>query len=93
MPFAGGERTRFLPDCPRAGGHRLIVMGDSHAGAYARLMHRVSAAEARPVDLYTKGGCRLLDTDRRDLVPGCAAFLQEMLNTAQPGDVLFVPGL
>ncbi len=96
-PFAGGERTRFIPGCPRAGGHRLIVMGDSHAGAYRRMMHMVASAQARPITLYTMGGCRLLDTDRRDLVPGCAAFraafLRDLLANARAGDILFVPGL
>ncbi len=97
VTFANGEHTRFLPDCVSADARHLFVVGDSHAGAYARMLHMVSGTLQRPVTLFTMGGCRLLDVDRRVLVPGCATFRREfvsaLLATAVAGDTLFLPGL
>ncbi|SDA36720.1 acyltransferase family protein [Sphingomonas sp. NFR15] len=92
-----GWRIADRPACAAADARRLFVVGDSHAGAYALLLHTVAHARAMPVDLYTAGGCRVIDIDDSALPPGCAAFraraLAEVRAAARPGDVVFLPGL
>jgi len=96
VDFGSGWRVTYRPACAAAGARRLFVVGDSHAGAYALLLHEV-AARGMPVDLYTAGGCRVIDVDDAVLPPGCAAFraraLAEVRAAARSGDVVFLPGL
>jgi len=95
--FGSGWRIAYRPACGQAGARRLFVVGDSHAGAYALLLHDVAAARGMPVDLYTAGGCRVIDIDDAVLPPGCAAFraraLAEVRAAARPGDVVFLAAL
>lgn len=95
--FGSGWKVTYRLACGRAGARRLFVVGDSHAGAYALLLNDVAAARGMPVDLYTAGGCRVIDIDDAALPPGCGAFraqaLAEVRAAARPGDVVFLPGL
>jgi len=97
VDFGSGWKIAYRPACATAGARRLFVVGDSHAGAYALLLHEVAAARGMPVDLYTAGGCRVIDIDDAVLPAGCAAFreraLGEVRAAARPGDVVFLPGL
>jgi peptidoglycan/LPS O-acetylase OafA/YrhL len=95
--FAGGWRIGFQPRCGAGPARRIFVIGDSHAGAYQRMMHRAAAAERERIDLYTMGSCHLLPLAERDEPAGCGAFRDkasaEVLAAARPGDILFLPGL
>ena len=55
-----GRIQEVVPsDCraPAVAPGRLFVVGDSHAGAYRRLFHMLSADTGIPVSMYPAGGC------------------------------------
>ena len=97
VDFGTGWKISYRPNCASPAARRVFVIGDSHAGAYELMMHHVAARRAASVDLYTAGGCRVIDIDDTALPAGCETFrnkaLAEVRAAAKPGDVLFLPGL
>jgi hypothetical protein len=78
---------------------RLFVLGDSHAGAYTALLKKLVRTEGTTVRLYTFAGCSVfgLGKPMQEASPACQRFAEHALSAigrdAQPGDVLFLPGL
>ena len=92
--FEGGWRIDYAPRCtpsPRT----LFVTGDSHAGAYERMMHFVASAKLMPVRLYTLGSCGGLPIGGMPPPVGCDRFretaIAEVMARARAGDVVFLP--
>ena len=75
------------------------MLGDSHAGAYTALLKMLVRTEGTTVRLYTYAGCSVfgLRNPMQEAAPACQRFAEQMLSAierdAQPGDVLFLPGL
>ncbi len=99
---AFGRVQEFVPtacDSPAVWPGRLFVVGDSHASAYRRLFHMVSAQTGIPISMYPAGGCAvasLLETlARRPAI--CSEFeiwaLQQVSQRLQPGDVVLLASL
>lgn len=92
-----GTMSHFLASCARLGLPRLMVIGDSHAGAYRRAIWRIAGQGKVDPYLLTMGGCRLVSVTHFPSVAGCDAFRAEALaqvrKLARPGDVIFLPGL
>jgi hypothetical protein len=94
--FAGGLQLTYLPSsCPEAG-QRLFVLGDSHAGAYNRMLERLAADEGYRIVNYTFGGCKLIDAFDPAPIMGCPEFREQALkaisNAATEGDTVFFVG-
>ncbi|MEI9928768.1 MAG: acyltransferase family protein [Sphingomonas sp.] len=93
----GGKQMVFAPRCAKARRRTLFVAGDSHAGAYERMLYRVAASGQFEVRLYTVGGCALFKPEGNTEKPECAGFrarvTREIESRARPGDVVFVSGL
>lgn len=93
--FAGGVVVIFRPTTCTANKPIIYAVGDSHAGAYERSLHRL-ASEGREVRLYTLGGCRLI-AYVKDIIPGCPSFrraaIKDIGQRVKPGEVVFAPGL
>lgn len=96
-PFLGGWRIDMTPSCGLRSERRIFVIGDSHAGAYQRMMDRVASEERQMVSLYSMGSCHFLPVSRSEELPGCGTFREaataEVLKNARHGDVLFLPAL
>lgn len=92
-----GTMSHFVAGCARPRLPRLLVIGDSHAGAYRRLIWRIAAHGKVDPYLLTMGGCRLVSVTHTPPVAGCDAFraaaLAQVRKLAQPGDVIFLSGL
>jgi peptidoglycan/LPS O-acetylase OafA/YrhL len=93
----GGKDTVFTPACPASRTPQVFIVGDSHAGAYARMaLHLAGEARTR-VRIITRGGCPLLDGAYLEPRAVCDGFRAEVLDSvrthARPGDVLLVTGL
>lgn len=95
----GGLMQRFYPQDCEPSGKRLIVIGDSHAGAYLTLLTRLVHERGDEVRLYTQGGCAYLNLFEpiADTPPGCADFARwaqaDALEHTRPGDIVFLPSL
>jgi hypothetical protein len=85
--------------CRRSNDRLLMVVGDSHAGAYERLLGQFSQDNNIPILLYSTPGCAFLNF--RDsvlaLTPACAAFdaaaKKDLLRRASLSTVVFLPSL
>ena len=77
----------------------LIVAGDSHAGAYLRMLRELSQARHIEVSLYASPGCVFMDlmTPVAALDASCQAANQMMrdaiLARAKQGGIVFLPSL
>nr|WP_281367549.1 acyltransferase family protein [Sphingomonas chungangi] len=95
--FGGGQLTTWSPACAPAAPAGLFVLGDSHAGAYTRMLWQVAASGRYDVRLYSLGGCRPIQTLANTTIPACDAFLNRSIADirarARPGDVIFLPAL
>jgi peptidoglycan/LPS O-acetylase OafA/YrhL len=97
--FAGGEVRIWKPACARTGPvRRLIVVGDSHAAGYAKMLRRYLADTGTPVILYIKNGCGFLRFGNPvSRVFSCgrfhAAVTAELPRIVRRGDVVFLPGM
>ncbi len=93
----GGNDTVFTPACPASRTPRVFIVGDSHAGAYARMALHLAGEARTQVRILTRGGCPLLDGAYLEPRPDCdgfrAAVLESVRTHARPGDVLLVTGL
>jgi hypothetical protein len=95
--LGAGMEIIFPTHCTTSATPRLIVIGDSHAGAYQRTLWRIAGMGRYEPHLLTMGGCRLVDVTQVPVVPSCNTFQQLALERAKalarPGDVIFLPGL
>jgi peptidoglycan/LPS O-acetylase OafA/YrhL len=97
----GSAIIDFVPvKCSSPMSHQTIfVVGDSHAGAYARIFGNAAVNKGMSFRIYTRPGCvaLLLRQPHRVSGPECEAFLNtafdEISSLARAGDVLFLPGL
>ena len=85
--------------CGGAAPGRLIVAGDSHAGAYLRMLRELAQARRMNVSIYASPGCAFMDllTPIAALGESCRAANQTTRDAirarAQAGDVVFLPSL
>jgi peptidoglycan/LPS O-acetylase OafA/YrhL len=85
--------------CKMGGGRHLLVVGDSHAGAYSRMLAKFSQDYDVPVTIYTSPGCAFfsLRVPVRMLPGNCArsleVFQKDMLAKAGAGTTVFLASL
>jgi peptidoglycan/LPS O-acetylase OafA/YrhL len=98
-PFGAGDLVTYdRIMCPTGahGGGRVLVVGDSHAGAYLGLLRGFVLRTGRPVTVYTMGGCGLLAVPGPPSA-GCVAFkaaaAEAVARRVAPGDIVFLPAL
>lgn len=95
--LADGLELTFPSSCRMEGLPRLIVVGDSHAGAYQRTIWRMAGEGRVEPHLLTLGGCRFVVVTKVPSVAGCdefrAAAIKRLQELARPGDVIFLAGL
>jgi len=78
--------------------HKVFILGDSHAGAYATMSNMLTEKLGIEVWVYSKGGCGVMNMIS-STVPGseCEKFVSSSLadisKFAKPGDVLFFASL
>lgn len=76
--------------------HRLFVLGDSHTGAYRKLLSMLSQRQGMAVTDFSQAGCAVAGL-LAPLPPKCAGFvhdsLMQILSQAQPGDVVWLASL
>jgi hypothetical protein len=77
---------------------RLIVVGDSHATGYSKMLRRYLAETGTTVILYAKNGCAFLRFGNpAERIFNCprfdAAVHAELRRIVRSGDVLFLPGM
>jgi peptidoglycan/LPS O-acetylase OafA/YrhL len=93
----GGDHIILRPTGCAGSTTTIFVVGDSHAGAYERMLHRLTAETGWTVEIFTKGGCKLLWRMDQKFPPGCETFrnavTKSVTSRASPRDVLFMPGL
>lgn len=77
-------------------GHKLFVMGDSHASAYDTMFKKLIDEYGVDVRQYAKGGCPAADLIRPAQVD-CAQNIEktvaEIQRLARPGDIVFLASL
>lgn len=92
-----GMQVTFPTKCARSNAPRLIVIGDSHAGAYMRTMLRIAASGEFEPYLMTLGGCRMVAVSAVPPVVGCPEFIRASIRRtkllARKGDVIFLAGI
>jgi hypothetical protein len=109
QPFSDGDLIVFEPRAGsdtstacRPSGRRILVAGDSHAGAYAGLMRLHAGATGDMVWLHTKAGCSVFglmspqfgsQAQRPQCQAFIRAFLDEVEREAHNGDIVFLPSL
>jgi peptidoglycan/LPS O-acetylase OafA/YrhL len=100
QPFGDGTVTIFNPiDCPQLGPTHLFVAGDSHSGAYAKMLQSFALRTGTQVRLYSMGGCAFysLNNSNASAREGCAQFsrvlTEALAKTASKEDMLFLPSL
>lgn len=98
--FGAGTVSIYDPlDCTPSGIGRLIVAGDSHAGAYSTLLKSFALRTGTQVRLYSMAGCAFFSLSFANAVAseGCAPFskllIRELDHSASRDDVLFLPSL
>lgn len=85
-------------DCPPSPLNKptLYVLGDSHASAYLPLLNKLILEKGYKVSIKSRQGCGMITLlspmkDNRVCVDFLLSAQKEILSTAQPGDVLFLP--
>lgn len=96
----GVETVELSPTgCGPLAARHLYVAGDSHAGAYTRLLRRLAQAKALPVTITASPGCAFMDllTPAAELDGDCPAknkaMREALVSRVHPGDVVFLPSL
>jgi hypothetical protein len=80
-------------------GRRLFAIGDSHVGAYATMLQRLSAARGIQVISYFAGGCPVASLVMPAAAAGraCAGeldrYLREIERQSSPGDIVLLASL
>ena len=97
---AGVKIVDLTPEgCGELATARLLVAGDSHAGAYTRLLRSLAQAQRLKVSIYSSPGCGFMDlmTPVAEADAGCPqandAMAGLLLARVRPGDVVFLPAL
>ncbi|AOJ03946.1 acetylase [Burkholderia mayonis] len=86
-------------DLPPESRHRVFVIGDSHAMAYAGMFKQFVVRTGITVYSYNNAGCPFVSLQpwREGGDPGCRRYgdaaLTDMLSKLAPGDVVFLPSL
>lgn len=93
----------FVPDqceaSPPGHGHKLFVLGDSHASAYDRLFDSLVRLTGIEIRRYTSAGCDVPGINRptREYRPECqellARFVEDVSASGKSGDAVFLPGM
>jgi SGNH domain (fused to AT3 domains) len=93
-PFEGGSvRVRTDCDLPAANS-KLIVVGDSHAIAFGSLLKNYAFITGIPVTTYAGGGGFIqIYPSQEGCVKFCEAVINAIKQTANTGDVIFLPSL
>jgi peptidoglycan/LPS O-acetylase OafA/YrhL len=98
--FLDGVAKTIKPQgCPAKDVGRLIVVGDSHATAYDRMLERFALAQGREVWIYDRPGCNFLGLRKpmRDEEVGCRRFqgavVAALAREVGPDDIVFLPSL
>jgi peptidoglycan/LPS O-acetylase OafA/YrhL len=98
-PFLRGLAQEWRPKCrPRGKLRRLVVVGDSHAMAYEKLLKRFAAETGVPVVSYSTAACgfpplREPAAAHFDCPKFRAAVAARLQPTLGPGDAVFMPAL
>jgi hypothetical protein len=97
---AGGVFVQvFRPDHARNDGRRLFVAGDSHAGAYRRMLQAVASARGLEVRLFFRGGCAMANFLQpvSEMPEACRDFVGStekiILDSIRKGDIVFLAAL
>lgn len=94
----GGMQTFKASGCP-TGKRTVYVAGDSHASAYTAMLKMFVRETGHTVVLFSGPGCSVFRLDepmrlgRAQCVQFTGGMLKQVEALAQPGDVLFLPGL
>jgi peptidoglycan/LPS O-acetylase OafA/YrhL len=89
----------FLPHCAPTNNGQIVVAGDSHAGAYSKMLERISVEQRLPVTIYSEPGCPFLNfrIPIRLLTPACSDFNRTtqalIIRDAGPSTYVFLPSL
>ena len=80
-----------------SGQPRIHVVGDSHAGAYGRMLAGLATHEGISHTVYSRGGCALAPLIANTPNEECEHFRSmarsEILRSARPGDIVFLASL
>ncbi len=85
--------------CKAASGRQMLVAGDSHAAAYARMLAQFSNDQDMPVAIYSSPGCAFMNfrDPMRRLERKCALFgeatRKNLLARANSRTIVFLPSL
>ena len=85
--------------CPKKVSRTLLVIGDSHAGMYAKMLERLAINDGYTALIFSHTGCNFLDfrTPVAASSPTCANFYHAAIvwlkQTARPNDIVFLPSL
>jgi peptidoglycan/LPS O-acetylase OafA/YrhL len=93
--------TSFVVIRHRAGcdrpltGPRLFAIGDSHTAAYSAMFQAYSNETGAPASMYVNAGCPFLGlrAPREDCRATSDLSTADLLESVQPGDVLFIANL
>jgi peptidoglycan/LPS O-acetylase OafA/YrhL len=92
--------AEFSPvDCALPAKGSIFVIGDSHAGAYSRMLYYVSGNDNRKIKLYWLSGCNPFQFSNYGATQteACLTFtrnlIAELSRAATADDVLFLPAL
>ena len=85
--------------CGSLAAAHLWVAGDSHAGAYMRMLREFAQAKAMPVSIYASPGCGFMDlltpiaAKAGDCRAQNVAMRDALVARVHPGDTVFLPAL
>jgi hypothetical protein len=94
-----GEITIRSSGCGKSAGGLMFVAGDSHAGAYTRMLAKLAEQKNFEIRLYSKPGCPFMNfkATSKDMDSRCAVFGREVAakieSAIRPGDFVFLPSL
>ncbi|WAJ69470.1 acyltransferase family protein [Catenovulum adriaticum] len=77
----------------------LYVLGDSHAGAYSKMLRQLANDTGINIKLMSKGGCGVANLREPVLLPGnpclnkLEKWIEEIKSTAKPDDIIFLASL
>lgn len=96
-PYAHAVQTTGISSKPYVG-RRLFVVGNSHAGAYATMLHEAEVRLGLSAHIYQLGECALVNlTETMNPSEACQISVAEVLTRierlAQPDDIVFFASL
>lgn len=97
---SGGSVVEFVRKgeaCHDSSLRNLFVIGDSHATALTTMLSKAAAEDAARIHIYNKPNCGFLRILAANTSADCAAFgemfTHDLMEKAQPGDIVFLPSL